>query len=492
MIKTAFLEILRTFNKDELKRFEAFLNSPYFNTRNNVVNLFSVVKKYTPEFSHKNLDKEEIWKNIFPEKEYNYGILKNIIYDITKLAEKFLEVEYMNSNQKQQMNNLLTKLGEKQLDGIFINKYNAFEKILFNSSKYYTDYFQDYMELKDHRYLLSVYNPKYILKSGAIEISELFIFDFIAKFGTNFNNVYIEESELNQSSETEFIRLFSEAVFSDKKLEEYIDKMNNGPEKNYRILKIFFKMMKCYLNPQSISFYFEFKNTLFENDKYITESALRRLYASLGSTLDNCNVAYDINKNRELYNIIFQLVEKNIFLSEDGKAIPSLYLLAVKTSGYLKETLFIEKLRKEFLHKLDTTLQENFKIFSLAYLHYSKNEFDKALEFSNKISIDKFQLKYFLKNLQIIISFEKNDYEMFLFLNDTHKHFLAKNKSVSQSYKESNMKFLNYTNSLFKLKESLDLPEIEFTEKSINNDVVVNKQWLLEKLKEMDKKKSDN
>ncbi len=77
---------------------------------------------------------------------------------------------------------------------------------------------------------------------------------------------------------------------------------------------------------------------------------------------------------------------------------------------------------------------------------------------------------------------------MFLFLNDTHKHFLSKNKSVSESYKESNMKFLNYTNSLFKLKESSDKTEISFTENAILNDVVVNKYWLIEKLKEMDNK----
>ena len=76
MNKTSFLDIMRALNKEELKRFEAFLNSPYFNTRNNVVNLFSSIKKYAPEFTHKMLDKEEVWKKLFPGKKYNYGILK--------------------------------------------------------------------------------------------------------------------------------------------------------------------------------------------------------------------------------------------------------------------------------------------------------------------------------------------------------------------------------------------------------------------------------
>ncbi|MEZ4821109.1 MAG: hypothetical protein R2942_01390 [Ignavibacteria bacterium] len=47
------------------------------------------------------------------------------------------------------------------------------------------------------------------------------------------------------------------------------------------------------------------------------------------------------------------------------------------------------------------------------------------------------------------------------------------------------MKFLNYTNSLFKLRENYNKTEIGMTEKLIVNDVVINKQWLLEKFREL-------
>ena len=239
------------------------------------------------------------------------------------------------------------------------------------------------------------------------------------------------------------------------------------------------------MNPESIELYFEFKKTLFENDKYISEAALRGLYACLGSTLDNCKDLSKLNKNRELFELICHLNEKNIFLSAAGKVIPSLYLLAVKTAGALKETAFIEKMISEFLPGINPDLLNNFTIFSRTFLYFSKNEFDKSMEFSNKLSIDSFQMKYILKNLQIIISFEKDDFIMFQYLSDAHKHFLSNNKSVSSSYKESNMKFLNYTNSLFKLRESKNKTEIGFTERKIHEDTFVNKQWLIEKLAEI-------
>lgn len=485
MHKTSFLEILRVLDKEELKRFESFLSSPYFNTRNNVIKLFEIVKKYAPEFDHKLLDKEELWKKLFPDKKYNYGIIKNIIYDITKLAERFLEVEVLNSDEMQRMKNLLSKLSDKHLEAIFLNKYNSFEKNFLKSSKFYYGYFEDYTELKKYRFVVETFNPKIRSKLFSTGIAELMIFDFMSKFSINFNNVYVEESEHNEVPDNEFIRLFSKAVFTNKELDKFLETYSAGQDKNYKTAIIFFRLMKCYLNPQSIDIYFEFKNALFENDRYISESAMRGLYASLGSALDNCKDVSNINKNRELYDIIYHMAEKNIFTSEDGKVIPSLYILAVKTSGYLKEYHFIERLIKDFLPLTDKKFRDNFYQFSLAYLYYSKNEYDKSLECSNKISIDSFQMKFFLRNLQIILSYEKNDYNMFLYLNDSYRHFLSKNKSVSESYKKSNMKFLNYTNSLFKIRESDDKSEIGFIKNSLPGDVVVNKYWLIEKLDEL-------
>ncbi|MEZ4821110.1 MAG: hypothetical protein R2942_01395 [Ignavibacteria bacterium] len=65
---------------------------------------------------------------------------------------------------------------------------------------------------------------------------------------------------------------------------------------------------------------------------------MRGLYACLGSALDNCKDVSRIDKDQELYDIFNQLVEKKTFLhTEDGKVLPTLILMAVKTSGNLKK-----------------------------------------------------------------------------------------------------------------------------------------------------------
>lgn len=485
MLKTSALEILRTLDKDELKRFEAFLMSPYYNTRNNVIYLFELIKKYVPEFKSEQLDKEILWKKLFPEKDYNYGTMKNIIYDFTRLIERFLETESFAEDDIQRMNHLLLKLQDKKLYGMFESKYKSYEKNHFKPSKYYYTYFNDYFLLMRRKFEMEAYNMKLHTKNIATDLSKLMILDFMAKFSNNYNNYYIEITEYNEKPKDEIIKKFSDAVFNNQELEDFFVEMSKRNDKDYKSAIIFFKMMKCYLNPGSIVYYNDFKNTLYENDKYVSEGALRGHYASLGSAIDNCKDVSGINKSKELFDVITHMSAKNIFLSEAGRNVPTLYLLAVKLAGNLKQPAFIEMAIRDYLPKTDEDLQENFMIYSTAYLHSARNEFDKALEYVNKIQIDTFQLKYSLKNLQIMISYEKNDYDMFLYLNDTQKHFLSKNKSVTESYKNSNMKFLNYVNSLFKLRESGDKHKASFTEKTLREDNVVNKYWILDKLDEL-------
>lgn len=86
MQKSTVIEILRTFTQDELKEFEDFVSSPYFNKNKSINKLYDVVRKYHPDFKSDDIKKENLWKRIYPGKKYNYGTMKNLIFDLNRLA----------------------------------------------------------------------------------------------------------------------------------------------------------------------------------------------------------------------------------------------------------------------------------------------------------------------------------------------------------------------------------------------------------------------
>lgn len=128
MIKSSLLEILRTFSKQELIKFEDFIRSPYFNKNENVLKLFLVIKKYAPAFNDPDLNKEIVWKSLFPGMKYNYGKMKNVIHDLNQLAEKFIRLEHAERNEIRKDYQLLEVLFERNILNLLKRKFSSFEK----------------------------------------------------------------------------------------------------------------------------------------------------------------------------------------------------------------------------------------------------------------------------------------------------------------------------------------------------------------------------
>ncbi|MEZ4824506.1 MAG: hypothetical protein R2942_19805 [Ignavibacteria bacterium] len=221
--------------------------------------IFKIVKKYAPDYDNNNLNKEEIWKKMFPGKEYNYGFFKNIIYDITKLVERFLEVEYLNSEENQRMFNLLNKLYEKHLDNIFTAKYSGYEKNKILSAKFHDNLYKDHLEVMKIKFYFEAINPKLKTRFIATDIAELMILEFMSGFSNNYNGVYISESELNEKPDNDFVKVFSKTIFNNTELDKYIGSLSKGPKKDYKMANIFFRIMKCYMNPDKTDYYFDLK-----------------------------------------------------------------------------------------------------------------------------------------------------------------------------------------------------------------------------------------
>ncbi len=63
-------KLLATFSDDEWKEFEKFVASPYFNKGRNFGSIMKLLRKHRPEFSSKELFKENLYKKLYPGKEY--------------------------------------------------------------------------------------------------------------------------------------------------------------------------------------------------------------------------------------------------------------------------------------------------------------------------------------------------------------------------------------------------------------------------------------
>lgn len=474
MIKTTLIEILRALSKEELKRFSDFVNSPYFNKKTPVTKLFELIKVYSPEFKSDNLDRKLVWNKLFPEKEFNYGVMKNLIYDLTKLIERFLEEELFAEDKYKRGIFLLNNLGSKDLNKILESEYKTMY-MKAESAKHGPDKYENLAVLKwTHYSLLDNMDKKN--QENIYEIAEYTIYNFLITIFKIFNNIYADtlmHREINYRSLP--LEVLGEYDFG-----RLLESVKKNSEKDYKIISIYYDMYRAFKENASPESYYRFKNNLFENDLLLIDFERRNLFACLCTAL-TYNESLK-NKPEENCVIIKTMHEKNLITDTNDEISIRDFSYGVRMSAMVNDTAFLEEFINTYLKKLRSSSVENMKLYGAAYLYFAKGEFSKALELTNKINFDLMTFKYELKNLQLMLFYEMKDFDSLIYAMDSYKHFATGNKYVSEAVRKKIFRLTGYLNQMIKLHDIPDKNKLNYLKEKISNDTLNSKQWLIRKI----------
>ena len=494
MIKSSLLEIIRSFSKQELVKFEDFVRSPYFNKKENVLKLFLEIKKNAPEFSGENLKKEKIWNFIFDGKKYNYGIMKNLIHDLTKLCESFIIIESSKLNSLRNNIDLLDALLERQITKVFSSKYEMIEKTFTNpvnkNESYKIDEYYDF--LKKLKLLKAIYNRLHNPGLSAFESisasGDYLIYSVIINFYKHFNNylAFNEKSNLKKENATELFL----ACLNKNFISELLKNVKAKSHRDFHILKCFHEMNIALDADADINSYFNFKKSLFECTELISKGDLKDLLACLYNSLSYIKEGKSktgINSNKEIFDIYNLEIENNILLQPNGVMDQNSFISYITTAFTLREYKSIEIFVKKFGDKIPEDRRENVNNYSRAHICFGKKEYNKSLEYLSRINHDFFNMKHLIKDIQMMNFYEIDDFISFSYIKDSYKHFVSKNKSVNPHNKSLSEIFCNNINKLFKLRESFNQYELEKFKKEIMKNKLINKYWILDKISELEK-----
>ncbi len=99
MYSSKLIALLRTFRPLELRRFEDFLESPYFSRSESLVQLFKVLRKAAPDFPAEKLDRYEVWDLAHPGKAASEQDIATEMNALLRQAEAFLGMEQYQNHE---------------------------------------------------------------------------------------------------------------------------------------------------------------------------------------------------------------------------------------------------------------------------------------------------------------------------------------------------------------------------------------------------------
>ncbi|HMS35400.1 MAG TPA: hypothetical protein PKC91_15065 [Ignavibacteria bacterium] len=490
MLKSSLLEILRTFSKQELIKFEDFVRSPYFNRKENVLKLFLEIKSNAPAFESECLGKKEVWKKLFPGKEYNYGIMKNLIFDLNQLADKFMIDQKFNIDDNKQTEYLMNSLLERELNKIYKNKYNSISlgpdlKVINANIQNISEHFD---HVKKMYYIKYFYHHQYEQNYNLVELQVDRDSSLIAGFLINLFGAYndvvgasaSENSDRRENIVCEFLDLLSPG------LEDIINSLMQTSEADFVYVKIYYNMYMA-IKEKTEKRYLEFKRSVFDNLSLLPKVNIKAIHnclahAAMISTFENSD------RNREILEILDSLVEQNVITEIGNDRIPlHIFTTYVSICYLFADSKKLEMFADRFVDKLDPEVKNNTTYHVKFMISFLNKSFGDALNYLSMLDIPYTFLKPAIRYYKAKCLYETDNYEMFLNEYDSLKHFLKTSKSLPEKTKKSLSNKFSLIKKLFVLRQNFDEHEYLKLKKEISEQNNLSSVWAAEKLEEIGK-----
>lgn len=487
------INLLQTFSNKEIMWFGKFLNSPYFNNRERLIKLFKVLRKFYPDFENRKFTKENIFKLTFGNKKYNDSTFRNLMSDLLILSLQYIQQEGLEKNEIDNSFYLTKELFDRECFSLFRKVMDKNKKLLESKNTYNSDYFFNNFKINTDSFNVNLLTKKVLKKSYVISESQRLIEGiadalnyFVIETIKHNDNLLQYSRSYNVQKNIETVSHFLE-IFDFEKVISYL---KDNSKVKVPIVELYYNLLKAFTNFNDEKYYFEFKKSLFECSGNLGIDDNNFLHLRL---IAYCilKINYGMNSSFDLYKEIFDLqkiyIENEFYRTETSKYLPFdtyrnvlLNCISVKNLDYMDE--FIKKYSKKLLPGQVHSVEN----YSLALLNFEKGNFNRALTYINKIKFDEFVYKIDMKNLQLKISYELEQFESSISIIDTYKHFLKNNVLLAESRKILHNNFVDFTNKLIQYRTGSRQINLSFLSHKLENAKnVFDKVWLEDKIKEL-------
>lgn len=479
------IKILRTFNKKELVSFGKFIKSPFSDSIRNSPELLNYMITFHPDYDSTQLRRQKVFKKLFPKEEYDNRKIQNLIFDLTKSAEKFLAYITLQKNEIDHLLYLSKGYQNKQLalESHRINK--QIEKKLDPSFSPDKDY---YTKLKQLSYLNYSYykeiNETENIAKCIEDVFEASVLQFIFEYMQIKSNMKIAWNyHKRMEIKSKFIRNLFQEIDFDKLLnvlekDDYIDKPYIG---------IHFYRFKTIEEEDNTAYYYLLKKMLFENLSDLDREEKWFFHTHLANYCVFKYLKGEEVFNTELYNVYKSMLENKAYSSSESQYMDVMtYRNILHLCISQKDFSTIKKLMDTYIDYLHPKYRNDLSNFALAHLQFVKNEFEESLTTLSSLKHEFSLFKIDIKNLLLKVYYELNCYDQIYSNIDAFKHYLRYTNELPEESKEFYRIYLKQFEELVKIKSGKNNKEIALVKSDIETKVHPSfKYWLHLKAEEL-------
>jgi len=473
MLTSSLLELLKTLSAEELKSFSSFVTSPFHNKKSSVTKFWNEIKKFAPDFDSPLLEKETLYRKLLPGKPYNYGTMKNLIYELSNLCEKFIELKIYASKPYEQKLNLAQGLMNRGLNTMFERTLKLLEKDIESEGEatYHGKKFLCLIILTN--YLIST--NKHMKTNELVEpINKHLTMGYLIDiFASNYNSVFMQ----NETG----IRLPD--GFIEQAIKYY---ERNIIEMDFRVKLYYNSFMLSYKEEQQ---YFDsLRKLLGENLNKISQEQKYNFCTALTNFCIKRSMEGQIDFNNSEYEVYKFMVDNKILSvngvrNVDGAFYKNVAAAAMKAGESEWALKFIEKYRSHLAEEV----RDNYYYRAMIEYYIHLKMFPEALKYLTRISNIHLVEKLIVRKWELMTYYELDMFEELRYRIDATRHFIINEKKLSHEKKEMLINLTAFVSRLLLKREAQNssVNDLEYLKSEIQDSKCYCKEWLLEKADEL-------
>lgn len=469
MNNAKLIGLLRTFTSKDLRRFRDYLNSPFFNKRQDLIDFFAVIQTLAPDFPEEDLSKKKVWQAYAPDRPFDEKELAYLMNFLLKQAENYIAIQKTEDDPTTKGTHLLAHYLRHGLNkhyrAVYQKTSRSLEQEPFRDAEWH---------LKAWRLAEAEVNHFYSFRSRKPDAS-------IIRAAEHLDAFYLDK-KLEMSSEAINLNQILEAGFDTSFIEEllaFLEKRKSS-EPTVKIRTLVVNILR---NPEDFDSFRELRRMLPEAHSYFQPEPVKGIFAYAQNFCIRRIKSGDLDYQQELFSIYQESIELGVIF-QDGFLSPwnfkNVCSIALKLGEYEWTRNFIEKNKKH----LPLEFRSSAIAYNLANLHFHQGQYDQALKALTQVEFTDIFYALDTRRMTLMIYFERGDYEALNALISSFRIFLRRNRIVSEKNRAAYKNFVDWLARIFRYLQKRDSLSLSEAEAEIaQTKPIVEGAWLIQKCK---------
>ena len=472
MRNTKLYSILEHFDKYEQNRLRKYLQSPYFNKNQTLIDLFELLTEDANSEKKKEIEKEIVWTLLGLKSPYDDVRFRKYYSDLLKLVEGFLAQQVYEADPVRQATDLLKAVGQKKMEKLYNSSVKTARHLSQNQPWRHAQHYLQQYEIEVNFYHMMEFETKRGARTNVEEIANNLDAFYLAEKLRIYASVLTQQNEFTQQ-------------YQMKLIDEILEFLNNHQDhEDTPAVALYFQVLRTVTDQDNLEQYYRLKELLDQYGLLFPKHEAMELY---GSALNYC--IRQINHGNqgfleELFILYNQLIDKEIiFLNDELSPWDFRNIIVIATR--LKKFEWTENFIINFSPKVPEAYRSSAVSYNLAQLYFHQKKYDKVIEQLRNVEYEDVSYNLNSKTMLLMTYFETDEYEPLYSLFESFRTYLNRQKELSSDRKTLYKNLIKFTKKLTKIMPG-DKAEIQRLKEEIAaTGNVASLNWIQEKIDEM-------